>query len=58
MKFIASALLALAFASSVLAADAVKLTRVYEKLETKWPIAVVIPPARSGAHFAKGRAKR
>ncbi|MCX6854567.1 MAG: PQQ-dependent sugar dehydrogenase [Verrucomicrobia bacterium] len=33
------------------AADAVKLTRVYEKIETKWPIAVVIPPDGSGREF-------
>jgi len=51
MKSLASTLLALAFVSSALAADAVKLTRVYEKLETKWPIAVVIPPDGSQREF-------
>lgn len=51
MKFIASALLTLAFVSSVLAADAVKLTRIYEKIETKWPIAVVIPPDGTQREF-------
>jgi glucose/arabinose dehydrogenase len=33
------------------AADSVKLTRVYEKIETKWPIAVVIPPDGSEREF-------
>lgn len=51
MKFIASALLAFALIGSAVAADAVKLTRVYEKLETKWPIAVVIPPDGSQREF-------
>ncbi len=53
MKFLASVLLTLAFAASgtVAAADAVKLTRVYEKIETKWPIAVVVPPDGSGREF-------
>ena len=36
--------LSLCLNESVTAADAVKLTRIYEKIETKWPIAVVIPP--------------
>ncbi len=51
MKFIASALLAFALIGTAAAADAVKLTRVYEKLETKWPIAVVIPPDGSQREF-------
>lgn len=51
MKFIASALLAFALIGPAAAADAVKLTRVYEKLETKWPIAVVIPPDGSQREF-------
>jgi quinoprotein glucose dehydrogenase len=53
MKFLASVLLTLAFAAAgtVSAADAVKLTRVYEKIETKWPIAVVVPPDGSGREF-------
>jgi glucose/arabinose dehydrogenase len=51
MKIITSAILSLAFASSTLAADAIKLTRVYQKLETKWPVAVVIPPDASQREF-------
>jgi glucose/arabinose dehydrogenase len=53
MKFLASVLftLAIAAAGTVTAADAVKLTRVYEKIETKWPIAVVVPPDGSGREF-------
>ncbi|MCA1964561.1 MAG: PQQ-dependent sugar dehydrogenase [Prosthecobacter sp.] len=51
MKFIASALLGLALCGSAIAADAIKLTRLYEKLDTKWPIAVVIPPDGSGRQF-------
>jgi quinoprotein glucose dehydrogenase len=53
MKVLASVLLTLAFAAAgtVSAADAVKLTRVYEKIETKWPIAVVVPPDGSGREF-------
>lgn len=50
MKFaILSATLLLA--GSALAADAVKLTRVYEKLETLWPITVQIPPDGSQRQF-------
>lgn len=41
----------LLLASSALAADAVKLTRVYEKVETKWPIALVIPADGSQRQF-------
>lgn len=53
MKFLATVLLALASAAagSVSAADAVKLARVYEKIETKWPIAVVVPPDGSNREF-------
>jgi glucose/arabinose dehydrogenase len=31
--------------------DKVKLQRIHEKLETKWPIAVVVPPDGSGREF-------
>jgi glucose/arabinose dehydrogenase len=51
MKFIASLLLALAFVSSATAADTIKLTRVYEKLATQWPVALVIPPDGSQREF-------
>jgi glucose/arabinose dehydrogenase len=37
--------------SSLCAADTVKLTRIYEKLETKFPIAVVIPPDGTQREF-------
>lgn len=51
MKFFVSAFLALALLGSALAADAVQLTRVYEKLSTPWPIAVLIPPDGSQRQF-------
>ena len=41
----------LLLASSALAQDTVKLTRIYENLETKFPIAVVIPPDDSQRQF-------
>ena len=31
--------------------DKIKLQRIHEKLETKWPIAVVVPPDGSGREF-------
>ncbi|HYF37679.1 MAG TPA: PQQ-dependent sugar dehydrogenase [Prosthecobacter sp.] len=50
MKF--AALTATLFlAGSVLAADAVKLTRIYEKLETPWPITVQTPADGTGRQF-------
>lgn len=41
----------LSLACTAFSADAVKLTRVYEKLETPWPIAVVIPPDGTQREF-------
>ncbi|TDU71292.1 quinoprotein glucose dehydrogenase [Prosthecobacter fusiformis] len=41
----------LLLASSALAQDTVKLARIYEKLDTKFPIAVVIPPDGSQRQF-------
>jgi quinoprotein glucose dehydrogenase len=41
----------LSLASTAFPADAVKLTRVYEKLETKWPISVAIPPDGTQREF-------
>ncbi len=38
-------------ASTLLAADAVKLTRVHEKLETPWPVALVVPPDGTQREF-------
>ncbi len=51
MKFFVSAFLALALSGSALAADAVQLTRVYEKLSTPWPIALLVPPDGSQREF-------
>lgn len=51
MKFFVSAFLALALGGSALAADAVQLTRVYEKLSTPWPIALLVPPDGSQREF-------
>lgn len=51
MKFLLSATASLALTFSTFAADAVKLTRIYEKIETKWPIAVVIPPDGTQREF-------
>ncbi|MDZ4287546.1 MAG: glucose sorbosone dehydrogenase, partial [Prosthecobacter sp.] len=50
MKF-AALTATLLLAGSALAADAVKLTRVYEKLETLWPITVQIPADGSQRQF-------
>ena len=41
----------LSLACTAFSADAVKLTRVYEKLPTQWPIAVVIPPDGTEREF-------
>lgn len=48
---LAALALALCFNDTAAAADAVKLTRLYEKIETKWPIAVAIAPDGSGREF-------
>lgn len=41
----------LLLAGSALAQDTVKLTRIYEKLETPFPVALVIPPDGSSREF-------
>ncbi|HEY1081805.1 MAG TPA: PQQ-dependent sugar dehydrogenase, partial [Prosthecobacter sp.] len=41
----------LLLASSLLAEDAVKLTRIYEKLETKFPVALIVAPDGSQREF-------
>lgn len=51
MKIAALAAAAFLLTGSAFSADTVKLTRIYEKLETKWPIAVVIPPDDSQRQF-------
>jgi len=42
---------ALLVTDSAFAADIVKLTRIHEKLETKWPVAIVIPPDGTQREF-------
>jgi glucose/arabinose dehydrogenase len=51
MKLASLLTTSLLLASSVLAQDTVKLTRIYENLETKFPVAVVIPPDDSQRQF-------
>ncbi|MEN3944051.1 PQQ-dependent sugar dehydrogenase [Prosthecobacter sp. SYSU 5D2] len=51
MKLVSLLTSGLLLASSALAQDTVKLTRIYENLETKFPIAVVIPPDDSQRQF-------
>jgi len=48
---IAALLTALCVPHLASAEDAVKLTRVYQNIETKWPIAVVIPPDGTQREF-------
>ena len=49
--FLAIALSAIVSFSSAQQPDKVKLTRIHEKLETKWPIAVLVPPDGSAREF-------
>jgi len=48
---LASLALFVGLTTTAFTADTVKLTRIYEKIETKWPIAVVIPPDGSEREF-------
>ena len=49
--FLAIAFSVVASISSAQQLDKVKLTRIHEKLETKWPIALLVPPDGSGREF-------
>lgn len=49
--FLAIAFSAVVSISSSQQPDKVKLTRIHEKLETKWPIAVLVPPDGSAREF-------
>ncbi len=51
IRLLAPLFAALLSTSAALAADTVKLTRIYEKLETPFPIAVLIPPDGTQRQF-------